>query len=90
MAKLEDELRRRVHAVRDSYCAGKAERKELYLFLKKRPDYKSENMRRKLGNHLMDWALGLEKYGDKHGWMKEEIEIQKKRLEAAKNGNRDS
>ena len=71
MAKLplEYSLRDRIKRVRDGYSTGQKERMTLYMWLKSTDSWRVKSMREKVGGKAYDWLVGLEKYGDAHGWM---------------------
>ena len=68
-------LRIQVAKVRDAYNTSPAKRKKLYLFLKVNPNWKKPSVRAKLGGERYDWLVGLEKYGDEHGWITEATQM---------------
>lgn len=78
---LEEVLRERVKAVRDSYERPPGSIMSLYLFLKSRPDYKQAWVRRKLGGRMHDWLVGLEDYGDSQQWVAKAAERMRARKE---------
>jgi hypothetical protein len=68
-------LRSQVTKVRDGYGVTPAMRKRLYAFLKLNTGWRVPSMPHKIGLRNYEWLLGLEKYGDEHGWYEEAMEL---------------
>ena len=79
--RLHEILRQRLREVRDGYDRKPSDLKDLYLLLKKRPDYRQPHIRVKLGPRQHDWLIGLEEYGDDNGWLAEEARRHRERKE---------
>lgn len=73
--RFSDYLRDEVRRLRDSYDRKPADMKRLYAQIKLRQNWKRPVYRHYLGGGTMDWLLGLEKYGDAHGWYEEALRL---------------